>query len=131
MQPSVHDIQTWCRACDAEDQAIDLIAAQRTPDSIRIMEGDNAPLWRARVTLAIPGRILVRHYGPYTTWDAALDMINRLRSWASHQGPRVTVAAEIQQGSVRWVSSPTAPPLTGPPTNVVGRRRSVPMGRGC
>jgi transcriptional regulator with XRE-family HTH domain len=34
--PSDDDIRAWCRACDAEDQAADLIAASRTADSMYV-----------------------------------------------------------------------------------------------
>lgn len=34
--PSDDDIRAWCRACDAEDQAADLIAASRTAESMYV-----------------------------------------------------------------------------------------------
>lgn len=34
--PSDEDIRAWCRACNAEDQAADLIAASRTAESIYV-----------------------------------------------------------------------------------------------
>src|SRR5437879_4631668 len=34
--PTVADIKAWCRACDAEDQAQDLITASRSADSMYI-----------------------------------------------------------------------------------------------
>ncbi|OIJ92227.1 transcriptional regulator [Streptomyces sp. MUSC 14] len=34
--PSDADIRAWCRACDAEDQAADLIAASRTAESMYV-----------------------------------------------------------------------------------------------
>lgn len=32
--PSTEDIRTWCRVCDADDQAVDIIEAARTADSM-------------------------------------------------------------------------------------------------
>jgi len=101
--PSADDVRAWCHACRADEKVVDLIALQGSPDGIRIMQADSR-LWRAVVTVALPNGTLIRHYGPYTTREAAVNVVERLRSWASCQDRPVDVGSQIQQCSVSWVS---------------------------
>jgi transcriptional regulator with XRE-family HTH domain len=69
--PSDSDIRAWCRACGAEDQAADLIAASRTADStwtqwrrlerpgLRRAQESVQPLWEATRRLRIYSPCLI------------------------------------------------------------------------
>jgi transcriptional regulator with XRE-family HTH domain len=70
-RPSDSDIQAWCRACGAEDQAADLIAASRAADStwtqwrrlerpgLRRAQESVIPLWEAAQSFRIYSPCLV------------------------------------------------------------------------
>ncbi|WP_370419559.1 helix-turn-helix domain-containing protein [Streptomyces sp. QH1-20] len=91
--PSDADIRAWCTACDAEEQAADLIAASRSADSmyvewrriqrtgLRRLQQANVPLYertklfRVYCSRVMPGLLQTEHYA-----HALLSLIADFRS---------------------------------------------------
>lgn len=79
-QPSDDDIRAWCRACDAEDQAADIIAVARTASSmysewrrrqrtgLRHVQEERVPVYERTTAMrvysssVIPGMLQTRDY---------------------------------------------------------------------
>ncbi|MGW0845553.1 helix-turn-helix domain-containing protein [Streptomyces sp. NPDC002787] len=87
--PSDDDIRAWCRACDAEDQAADLIAASRTAESMYVQ-------WRQ-----------IHHDGMRRVHEKTVPLYERtdhFRVYASNVVPGMLQTADYATGLLRSIT---------------------------